>query len=372
MPAVAMQRLSCTVRFDTPAFLGDAEQNGAWRTPPFKALLREWWRVYEAKACRYDVAELRRREYGLFGGVFGEKEENARGSRVRLRLMEWRKGVQANLPAVEKIGKPPANPLIYLGYGPVNSEKNPDGKGRRDVVRRHLQVNDEPNTLQIIASTADMCALREVLQFINWFGTLGSRARNGWGSLRIERLQSTPGEEAQQTLLSADEIDQGTVLLREHALPYREALRREWPHAFGCSDDGRLLIWKTAKRGSWADVMRDLALAKQAFRKAVPAARRGYGRRHLLAYPVTKQIVEEWKADRSKNLEEARFANQLRYKVHRLANGYAGYAFHLPCGLAQSLRKRLQAADQRIVAEYEADDWGLVHAALDRVMQRIA
>ena len=36
---------SYTVRFTTPAFLGDAEQNGAWRTPPFKALLRQWWRV---------------------------------------------------------------------------------------------------------------------------------------------------------------------------------------------------------------------------------------------------------------------------------------------------------------------------------------
>ncbi len=34
-----------TVRFLTPAFLGDAEQNGRWRTPPFKAQLRQWWRV---------------------------------------------------------------------------------------------------------------------------------------------------------------------------------------------------------------------------------------------------------------------------------------------------------------------------------------
>jgi CRISPR-associated protein Cmr1 len=27
-----------TVRFNTPAFLGDAEQTGAWRTPPFKSI----------------------------------------------------------------------------------------------------------------------------------------------------------------------------------------------------------------------------------------------------------------------------------------------------------------------------------------------
>ena len=29
------------VKFLTPAFLGNAEQDGQWRTPPFKALLRQ-------------------------------------------------------------------------------------------------------------------------------------------------------------------------------------------------------------------------------------------------------------------------------------------------------------------------------------------
>lgn len=31
------------LRFQTPAFLGNAQQQGPWRTPPFKALLRQWW-----------------------------------------------------------------------------------------------------------------------------------------------------------------------------------------------------------------------------------------------------------------------------------------------------------------------------------------
>jgi CRISPR-associated protein Cmr1 len=34
-----MKRLEYTVSFTTPAFLGNAEQAGQWRTPPFKALL---------------------------------------------------------------------------------------------------------------------------------------------------------------------------------------------------------------------------------------------------------------------------------------------------------------------------------------------
>jgi len=40
-----MKVLRYKVEFLCPAFLGNAEQNGQWRTPPFKALLRQWWRV---------------------------------------------------------------------------------------------------------------------------------------------------------------------------------------------------------------------------------------------------------------------------------------------------------------------------------------
>jgi hypothetical protein len=36
-----MKDQTFTLRFATPAFLGDAEQNGVWRTPPIKALLRQ-------------------------------------------------------------------------------------------------------------------------------------------------------------------------------------------------------------------------------------------------------------------------------------------------------------------------------------------
>lgn len=373
MSAQPFQRLSLQIRFDTPAFLGDAEQSGAWRTPPFKALLRQWWRVLAAQACGYDVRALRERERELFGGVFGDGEEQGRRSAVRLRLAEWRGGVQEGLPSVGTVGKPPADPLVYLGYGPVNTQKRRDGKGREFVVRRYLKPETDRNVLRLIAPEAHARTLLDVLQCVAWFGTVGSRSRNGWGSLRLDDLQVAGTLHAAEpyVLCSATGIRQGAALLKAHALPFRTALQRDWPHAFGCDDHGGLLIWRTASKPYWADAMRELALAKQAFRRAVPAARRGFGRRHLLAYPVTKQIVEEWKADRNKDWDEARFANQLRFKVHKLGDGYAGYAFHIPCGLPQPLLARLSRTDQRIVAEYEADDWGQVHAALDRVMQRI-
>ncbi|MGN2392624.1 hypothetical protein [Pelomicrobium sp. G1] len=36
--AMKMTERRYTVRFLTPAFLGDAKQNGRWRTPPFKGV----------------------------------------------------------------------------------------------------------------------------------------------------------------------------------------------------------------------------------------------------------------------------------------------------------------------------------------------
>jgi len=56
-----MLRQEYKVSFVTPAFLGNAEQAGQWRTPPFKALLRQWWRVAETAGQRPDVDAIRDR-----------------------------------------------------------------------------------------------------------------------------------------------------------------------------------------------------------------------------------------------------------------------------------------------------------------------
>lgn len=38
-----MTTLQYEIRFVTPAFLGNAKQNGQWRTPPFNALI---WKFF--------------------------------------------------------------------------------------------------------------------------------------------------------------------------------------------------------------------------------------------------------------------------------------------------------------------------------------
>ena len=87
-----MQRMKYRIRFLTPAFLGNAEQSGQWRTPPFKALLRQWWRVVWAERHRFpeDCSAMRRDEGRLFGNAW--LDGDFRKSSVRMRLSKWTDG----------------------------------------------------------------------------------------------------------------------------------------------------------------------------------------------------------------------------------------------------------------------------------------
>ena len=66
---MTMRELTYQVSFNTPAFLGNAEQQAQWRTPPFKAMLRQWWRVVKAPDVGYDHRELLKLENALFGSA---------------------------------------------------------------------------------------------------------------------------------------------------------------------------------------------------------------------------------------------------------------------------------------------------------------
>ncbi|MDD3295479.1 MAG: hypothetical protein PHG20_12415, partial [Geobacteraceae bacterium] len=59
-----VEKMDITVEFLTPTFLGGADRQGELRSPPFKNLLRQWWRVVKGDLA---VDELRQREGQLFG-----------------------------------------------------------------------------------------------------------------------------------------------------------------------------------------------------------------------------------------------------------------------------------------------------------------
>lgn len=103
----------------SPAFLGDAHQSGVWRTPPIKALLREWWRVAAAPESGYHCPSLRVTEGLLFGNAWlKDADEKSRfcKSKVRMALGHWDEGKIRTWEVQDP-------QVLYLGYGPLIFQK---------------------------------------------------------------------------------------------------------------------------------------------------------------------------------------------------------------------------------------------------------
>lgn len=345
-----------TLRFLTPAFLGDAEQSGAWRTPPIKALLRQWWRVAYAAGRHPDersnarfVADMRREEGQLFG-VAADKDGDSRQSQIRMRLSRW---VGGELKSWDKLEQPAVyhpetektqykvGPHAYLGYGPL------DGRGGTKLSKPKAAIqSDEESELKLAFPAEHASTLDSALWLMDRYGALGGRSRNGWGSFALLRPDSSslPG-----------------ALHRGLTRSWNEALTLDWPHAIGTAANGPL-IWATDTRSDWQSVMRLLAQIKIGLRTqfaftpgrnaAQPEAR------HWLSYPITNHNVDRWK-ERGKG--DYRLPNSLRLKVRKHANGgFQGAIFHVPCLPPEKFSPNLGAVSAV---------WQSVHGLLDELCE---
>ena len=322
------------LEFTTPAFLGDAGQAGAWRTPPFKHLLREWWRV--AWAARHGPSgwrRLRETEGRLFGHAWLEtdrdrrgREVHARRSGVLLRLEPWERGRMNRMPQTQPVGegrqKVPSG--LYLGYGPVLQDRKSIRGGCAIDAEAHAELR-----LAFCEQVEGAELLGETLSLIQAFGTVGGRGRNGWGSVRLlEGSEPLP-------------------LLRDvsrYARDWRECLRLEegWPCALGKDERGPL-VWATPPADSWKGAIESLARVRKAVNQEA-GRRRG---RHVVSAPVPKNPKGR-----------SRMPASLRFKVRRTADGgFQGVVFHMPYvapPLAREDRRRIEAV------------WASVHRLLDR------
>ncbi|MBM4200228.1 MAG: hypothetical protein FJ189_02960, partial [Gammaproteobacteria bacterium] len=182
--------------FTTPAFLGNAEQSGQWRTPPFKALLRQWWRVVYASRNGFDVdvAKMRKEEGMLFGHAWLDddldtkgKKVSARKGAVRMRLDNWSHGKLKVWPSSDVTIKHPevANPVgsqLYLGYGSLVFRSGTGLKANAAIqAGEHAQLS-----VAVPEDGAD--AVVNALTLMNAYGAAGGRSRNGWGSFVLHPI----------------------------------------------------------------------------------------------------------------------------------------------------------------------------------------
>ncbi len=336
-----MQVLHYILRFTAPAFLGNAEQAGQWRTPPIKALLRQWWRVVQAPAVSFDVATLRAQEARLFGAA--ADNGGSTKSRIRIRLDKWTRGTLTAWPEVDpKVRHPEVTVAggmvgsqLYLGYGPLAIEQGRQGTALK--ANAAIQAGESARlSIAVPDDAADTFAA--VLALANLYGTLGGRSRNGWGSFVLTPLDGTP------------------PMLQEckrFQRPWRDALRLDWPHAIG-GDEGGPLVWQTRPFNDWKALMERLAEIKIALRtqfkftsgQSAPTPEP----RHWLSYPVTRHSVKPWG-------NNARLPNQLRFKARPMSDGkVVGVIFHVP-----HLPPPAFNPDRRAVE----DVWKKVHETLD-------
>lgn len=395
-----MKRLEYQVSFTTPAFLGNAEQNGQWRTPPFKALLRQWWRVVKAPQVRFNVDALRSAENDLFGTASDNGEVKSHRSLVRFRLSHWDDGKMTQWPANEpsefhrEVGESgrKVGTDLYLGFGPLENDRNSRstqlGTSKSSGQKRTAIDDKAKATLRLMLPSdceAELCA---AMQLAAWFGTVGSRSRNGWGALQMAHDHLKPLTRAD--LESLNVIRQLSECLGEEG--------EEWPHAIGKDDEGPL-VWRTKATGDWRVVMKELARIKIAFRttpgklKLDGIADGVISGRQILAYPVTNHAVlgpihagskeAGWveldsrtnkpKTDkRGKYIQSARLANQIRFKLARTADGkLEGIIVHLPCKVPVEMVNKLSQKDQDFIRNNELAVWQAVHAVLDQHATRL-
>lgn len=336
-----MKKSQYSLTFSTPAFLGNAEQGGQWRTPPFKAQLRQWWRVaYAAKEkFQFSQEEMRQEEGQLFGNAWLEKE--FRKSKVRIRLAHWADGKLKTWEGHDaSVAHPnvsrPVGAQLYLGFGPLVNNN-----GRTDLKANAAIQAGETNIFSTAYPEADASLIEQALALMDRYGAVGGRSRNGWGSYVLAPM----GDSAALPDFQA-------------VRPWKDALTLDWPHAIGVDDKGPL-IWQTQPQSDWKTLMKELAVIKIGLRTKNFVFTTGKNARyvegrHWLSYPVTNHSVESWGAN-------ARLPNSLRFKVRPTADGkLVGVIFHMPCLPPASFSPDRQA----ITAV-----WQKVHAFLDAQAQ---
>ena len=355
-----MKTLEYTVGFDSPAFLGNAQQVGQWRTPPFKALLREWWRIVTASKVEYDHEKLLVAEKVLFGAA-GEDGQNYGRSQVQLRLSNWEQGKLRTLPNMRTHEHPevhrwqtaqlrPVDTAVYLGFGPVTNQRSsrvaiwPD---TRAVLRLQVPEEHAPD-------------IKKAMQLASWFGAMGSRSRNGWGGLRIEA----------DGMLDFSQMDDSELSKHASCAPLADCLRRDWPHAVGQSQDGRLAVWRVQSPqgggfGGWSNVLEEIAAIKIKLRthfKFEGGQPHQYVQeRHVFGYPVTRHSLQ--------GLQKGRLASQLRFRVVRQsgqgADRFLGAIVHLPCAMPEAFfgRSGVQLPNRQA----QEGVWLDVHQMLDQM-----
>jgi CRISPR-associated protein Cmr1 len=168
-----MHKIEATFRIVTPMFIAGADQGQAeLRAPSIKGALRFWWRALAWSRFNGDLNAIRRQESSLFGDA-GEHGQSQM-------LMAIRGGLKGDQGGDALLNNDASRK--YLGYGLFSM----GGHSQRYAI-------PEGKTFHLTITMKDDDAdreeqLRGAIRALGLIGGLGSRSRNGFGSLSLSEF----------------------------------------------------------------------------------------------------------------------------------------------------------------------------------------
>jgi len=306
----------------TPMFLGGAEGNAELRSPPFKNALRYWWRLTQGNLSAGDLLKA---EQKLFGGV------NDKASRSRVDVVvtgdvsTWSQGKRVDIGSKinpEAKGKN-VSLSAYLGMGPVHFTGN---------LEKATIFPGQTFRFSLTYPAVEGEAIEDALSLFAHLGCLGSRSRNGWGSIQMIPDEHTIGLRSMEELYAKYGAEIGDIFKDSKKYPFR----------LGYRDAGNnrkhAMMWKICDAGKWEDAMKGAAENYMDLRQVLkfPGEKpQGAQKRHIVGYPVTGHPVREW------GDFNGRMPSQLRIVVRRHGDGFRSCFVHLPHRIPKPWNQRL-------------------------------
>ena len=180
--------LTVAYRIVTPMFIGDAEQHGTGINPgSVKGALRFWWRALNwgrIVQTESDEAAALKRLHSEEADLFGSAAKDAAGQARFL--------LQIKAPSVRKatLTKPRCGVQYLAGQGLYDSQQN-------RFLRQALACDEFELICRLRPGTGETTRLQliDTLFAFGTLGSLGSRARKGFGSVAIQSLRQNETEQ---------------------------------------------------------------------------------------------------------------------------------------------------------------------------------
>lgn len=300
---ILLKELRLRLKFLTPAFLGGADGKTAELRPPsLKGMLRFWWR-----AAHSGDPEMKIKEAEIFGHSSGKGKASVFTLQVRSNF-SGRSISQNLLPSNSDtqytVRGRKLNILEYLAYGIKKVQ------GGRTYGREYIKPGSEFDLILRFKTDREVFIgeLCEALRNWAFFGGLGAKSRNGFGSVAVVSASGHPLLEGLTQTMAADEFKRAA------------GDGAEFPEFTAFSREARLFRTRETY-GSWHACLAELGRAYREARLSLE----NKGQYPLRSFIGAPMIVNK----RQVSLLERR-TKPYFLRVHQEGNGLRGYILCLP------------------------------------------